>query len=75
MKVLVLAPHPDDETLGCGGTLLHHQSRGDELHWLLLTAGIDPIAQSEVIQRVSAHYRFSALHWLKLRLRSSIRFQ
>lgn len=36
-KVLVVAPHPDDETLGCGGTLLRHISEGDEVHWLIMT--------------------------------------
>ena len=36
-KVLVIAVHPDDETLGCGGTLLSHQSKGDEIHWLIAT--------------------------------------
>ncbi len=35
--VLVIAPHPDDETLGCGGTLLRHRGGGDELHWLVVT--------------------------------------
>jgi len=36
-KVLVIAPHPDDETLSCGGTLLKHKSIEDEVHWLILT--------------------------------------
>ena len=36
-KILVVAPHPDDETLGCGGTLLKHRNNGDEIHWLLIT--------------------------------------
>lgn len=36
--VLAIAPHPDDETLGCGGTLLRHRARGDEIHWLIVTA-------------------------------------
>lgn len=36
-KVLVIAPHPDDETLGCGGTLLRHAAEGDEIHWLVVT--------------------------------------
>ena len=39
-KVLVVAPHPDDETLGCGGTLLKHKASGDKIHWLIVT-GID----------------------------------
>ena len=36
-KVLVVAVHPDDETLGCGGTLLKHKANGDEIHWLIAT--------------------------------------
>jgi LmbE family N-acetylglucosaminyl deacetylase len=36
-KILVIAPHPDDETLGCGGTLLRHISEGDEVYWLICT--------------------------------------
>jgi len=36
-KVLVVALHPDDETLGCGGTLLKHKANGDEIHWLICT--------------------------------------
>lgn len=36
-KVLVIAVHPDDETLGCGGTLLRHKNQGDEIYWLIVT--------------------------------------
>lgn len=36
-KIMVIAPHPDDETLGCGGTLLRHISEGDEVYWLICT--------------------------------------
>lgn len=36
-KVLVVAVHPDDETLGCGGTLLKHKKNGDEINWLIVT--------------------------------------
>ena len=36
-RVLVVAVHPDDETLGCGGTLLKHKDNGDEIHWLIAT--------------------------------------
>jgi len=34
---LVIAPHPDDELLGCGGTLLRAKAEGQEIHWATLT--------------------------------------
>ena len=37
-KVLVFAIHPDDETLGCGGTLLKHINDGDSVNWLIMTS-------------------------------------
>ena len=37
-KILVVATHPDDETLGCGGTLLKHKANKDEIHWLICTS-------------------------------------
>ena len=36
-KVLVFAPRPDDETLGCGGFLLNLKKSGNELNWLIFT--------------------------------------
>ena len=36
--VMVVAVHPDDETLGCGGTLLRHKEQGTNIHLLLITA-------------------------------------
>ena len=37
--VLVLAPHPDDESLGCGGLIAEHHSRGHDAHVMVLTDG------------------------------------
>ena len=38
LVVLEIAPHPDDETLECGGTLLRHLDQGDDVHWLIVTS-------------------------------------
>jgi len=37
VKSLVVAPHPDDKTLGCGGTLLRRKAEGGTIGWLLMT--------------------------------------
>ena len=36
-NIIVISAHPDDETLGTGGTLLKHKEKGDEIYWLIVT--------------------------------------
>jgi LmbE family N-acetylglucosaminyl deacetylase len=66
MNVLVIAPHPDDETLGCGGTLLKHIAAGDSVSWVIITKAHEPRWPADVIERrerqiaqVSAAYNFA----------------
>jgi LmbE family N-acetylglucosaminyl deacetylase len=39
MNILVIATHPDDEVLGCGGTIVRHVSRGDRVEVVVVTRG------------------------------------
>ena len=70
-KVVVVAVHPDDETLGCGGTLLKHKSNGDEIHWVICTtiSESDAHYKSRIIEinTVNNMYKFDSIHNLKLR--------
>ena len=36
---MVISPHPDDESIGCGGTIVKHVAEGDTVHVELLTSG------------------------------------
>lgn len=39
-KILVVAAHPDDEILGCGGTIAAHAQAGDEVHVVIMAEGV-----------------------------------
>ena len=38
-RIMVISPHPDDESIGCGGTIQKHVAEGDVVHVELLTSG------------------------------------
>lgn len=71
-SILVVAVHPDDETLGCGGTLLRMREEGAQIHWMIATAmtadcGYSPEAISHrdnEIESVAQMYGFSSVHRL-----------
>lgn len=69
--VLVIAVHPDDETLGCGGTLLKHKASGDEVHWLICTT-IDKTnsyykTREDELKIVADAYKFNSVNNLRLK--------
>lgn len=71
VKILAISVHPDDETLGCGGTLLKHRAAGDSLFWLIITQAHEPQWSAEDIQRrereieqVTAAYGFEEVFQL-----------
>lgn len=51
MNVIAISVHPDDETLGCGGSLLAHRDAGDVLDWLILTRPGDDRHTPDVVER------------------------
>ncbi len=69
MNVLVVAPHPDDETLGCGGTLVKWRDAGHQLHWLIMTSMKDEAGytgeemgrREKEIAAVAARYGFDSV--------------
>lgn len=69
--VLVVAPHPDDEVLGAGGTMARLADRGAELHVAIVTTGQAPHFPDDQarIVRAEAEAAHAALgvmqtHWL-----------
>lgn len=49
-KVLVIAPHPDDEVLGCGGTIKKYSKKGDEVFLCIVTKPYTPDWSEEYIE-------------------------
>lgn len=73
--VLVVAPHADDETLGCGGTLLRYAQSGVQIHWLLITGMLEHygytkgqmLKRAEEIKLVAEQYGFTQVHQLNFK--------
>lgn len=53
-KTLIIAPHPDDEVLGCGGTMARLADSEQEVHVLIVTRGYEPAFSSTSVEQVRA---------------------
>lgn len=69
-KILVISVHPDDETLGCGGTILKHNKLEDEVSWIILTRPFEEHGYSKelikkekkMVEDVSRAYNFKNVY-------------
>lgn len=52
-RVLVIAAHPDDEILGCGGAIAQHKARGDEVHVVIMAQGLYSRGTPEEAERLA----------------------
>lgn len=50
MRVLVIAPHPDDEVLGVGGTIAKRANAGDEVTVCICTKGVHSMFDPKIIK-------------------------
>lgn len=67
--VIVVTPHPDDETIGCGGTLLSLKKMGYSVNWLIVTSVYEKDGYScdrvrtrdDEIKKVELEYDFDSV--------------
>lgn len=74
MRAVVVSPHPDDETLGAGGTIVRLLSEGNEVFWINVTTIKENNQFSkemrdkreEQLQAIAEFYKFSGIYHLDL---------
>jgi LmbE family N-acetylglucosaminyl deacetylase len=73
-NIIVIAPHPDDETLGAGGLILKEKNKGAKIHWIIITSITSDYGWSDdlilkrkkEIELVSKKYNFDSVINLNL---------
>lgn len=74
MKTLIIAPHPDDEILGAGGTLLRKKLEKESTAWLIVTgmnrsygyADEEISRRNNEIAKITKFFDFDEVHSLQL---------
>lgn len=60
MKILVIAPHPDDEVLGVGGTMAKYAAYGNDVYVCIVTRGKPPLFEERPVEYSRREHRKAA---------------
>lgn len=66
-NILIIAPHADDETFGCGGTILKYVKEGHRVYWVIVTSMTEELGFSKErinsreleIEKAANEYKFA----------------
>jgi N-acetylglucosamine malate deacetylase 1 len=62
-KIVVVAPHPDDETLGCGGVIKKFLNEKNEVYWIIVTKPNKSIKKFNLyineIKKIQNYFKFT----------------
>lgn len=75
MKIVVVSPHPDDESIGAGGFIIKHKKAGDQVYWINITDVEENQGWSKEfikrrrsqIEQINKYYEFDGFYNLKFR--------
>lgn len=72
-KILVIAAHPDDELLGCGGICINHSDNGDSVRAVIMCEGESmrygdgSVNQTAYIEKAAKIIGFDKIYHLKMK--------
>ena len=75
MKVLIIAPHPDDEIIGVGGTIAKRVKDGHEVYVCVVTKGTEPLFDEKFIEQGRKENNFFGFSCSNVRISSEIRIK
>lgn len=61
-RTLVIAPHPDDEVLGAGGTMARLAAEGEDVFVAVVTAGRPPAYSADAVAAIQAEAKRAHEH-------------
>ncbi len=75
MKIVVISPHPDDESLGAGGLIVKHKLLGDKVFWINMTDVREDYGWDNVfiknrknqIEKICQFYKFDGFYNLEFK--------